>query len=71
MRQKSILFLLNRIKNFSLEDIKRIYRDYYEGTEFDLTKDTAAGPFGSPARYLGPKDPSGDVGNPDNKLEGT
>jgi dipeptidase len=54
----------------TLEDIKRIYRDHYEGTEFDLTKGIAAGPFGNPARYLGPKDPSGDVGNPDDKLEG-
>lgn len=53
-----------------LSDIKKIYRDHYEGTEFDLTKGVAAGPFGCPNRYLGPKDPSGDVGNPDIKLEG-
>jgi dipeptidase len=55
----------------TLADIKRIYRDHYEGTEFDLTKGVAAGPFGNPVRYLGPKDPSGDVGNPDAKLEGS
>ncbi|MDR2395570.1 MAG: C69 family dipeptidase [Endomicrobium sp.] len=54
----------------NLSDIKKIYRDHYEGTEFDLTKGIAAGPFGCPNRYLGPKDPSGDVGDPSVKLEG-
>ncbi|MDR1941293.1 MAG: C69 family dipeptidase [Endomicrobium sp.] len=57
-------------KKLALSDIKRIYRDHYEGTEFDLTKGVAAGPFGNPVRYLGPKDPSGDVGDPNVKLEG-
>lgn len=28
-----------------------IMRDYYEGTEFDLTKGLAAGPFGTPDRW--------------------
>jgi dipeptidase len=54
----------------TLDDIKRIYRDHYEGTEFDLTKGAAAGPFANPTRYLGPDDPSGDVGNPNVKLSG-
>ncbi len=31
-----------------------IKRDYYEGTEFDLTKGMAAGPFGCPNRYPTP-----------------
>jgi dipeptidase len=53
-----------------ISDIKKIYRDHYEGTEFDLTKGIAAGPFGCPNRYLGPKDLSGDVGDPNIKLEG-
>ncbi|MDR0485194.1 MAG: C69 family dipeptidase [Elusimicrobiota bacterium] len=57
-------------KKMTLADIKRIYRDHYEGTEFDLTKGAAAGPFGNPTRYLGPKDPGGDVGDPNAKLEG-
>lgn len=54
----------------SLEDLKRIHRDHYEGTEFDLTKGVAAGPFGSPERYLGPYDPHGDVGDPKAELKG-
>ncbi|MDO8842346.1 dipeptidase [Methanocalculus sp.] len=33
-----------------------LFRDHYEGTEFDLTKSPAAGPFGNPYRYLGPED---------------
>ena len=29
----------------------RVMRDYYQGTEFDLTVGVAAGPFGSPDRW--------------------
>ena len=54
----------------TLEAIKNIYRDHYQGTEFDMTKGVAAGPFANPTRYLGPKDPSGDVGDPSIKLAG-
>lgn len=35
----------------SVADIAYIYRDHYEGTEFDLTKGTGAGPWGDPTRY--------------------
>ena len=56
-------------KPLSLADLKRMHRDHYEGTDFDLTKGVAAGPFGNPNRFLGPKDPSGDV-TPATKLEG-
>jgi dipeptidase len=31
--------------------VAAIYRDHYEGTEFDLTKGPAAGPWGDPTRY--------------------
>jgi dipeptidase len=48
-------------QKLTFSDIRRIYSDHYEGTEFDLTRGVAAGPFGSPVRYIGPKDPSGDV----------
>ena len=51
-------------------DLRRIHRDHYEGTEFDLTKGVAAGPFGSPERYIGPYDPHGDVGDPHAELKG-
>ena len=53
----------------TLDDLKRMHRDHYEGTDFDLTKGVAAGPYGNPNRFLGPKDPSGDV-TPATKLEG-
>ncbi len=57
-------------KKISLMQMQKIYSDHYEGTEFDLTKGVAAGPFGSPDRYLGPYDPHGDVGNTDAKVFG-
>ncbi len=34
-------------------NIFRVYQDNYEGTEFDLTKGLAAGPFGNPNRFEG------------------
>jgi len=40
-----------------------LYRDHYEGTEFDLTEGVAAGPFGNPYRYLGPADAHTDFQN--------
>ena len=36
-----------------LEEIFSLYRDHYEGTQFDLTKGTAAGPYGDPNRFAG------------------
>lgn len=33
-----------------------LYRDHYEGTQFDLTKGVAAGPYGDPHRFVGPYD---------------
>jgi len=46
------------------QDIMRINRDHYEGTEFDLTKGLAAGPFGGPNRYptSGSQNPEGSSG---------
>jgi dipeptidase len=35
----------------SVADIAGIYRDHYEGTEFDLTAGLAAGPWENPTRY--------------------
>jgi len=37
-------------------DIFSLYRDHYEGTQFDLTRGIAAGPYGDPHRFVGPYD---------------
>ena len=34
-----------------LIDLMKVQRDHYEGTEFDLTKGLAAGPYGDPNRF--------------------
>ena len=44
------------------QDLMRIHRDSYEGTEFDMTKGLAAGPFGNPNRWAGSRAPQGHVG---------
>ncbi|MGE5340004.1 MAG: dipeptidase [Candidatus Omnitrophota bacterium] len=44
-------FSLQPDKKLSVADIAAIYRDEYEGTEFDLTVGPAAGPFANPVRY--------------------
>lgn len=38
-------------KKLSVLDIADVYRDHYEGTEFDLTIGNAAAPWGNPVRY--------------------
>ena len=40
-------------KKVTVQDLFAIHRDNYEGTEFDLTKGLAAGPFGNPHRFEG------------------
>lgn len=42
-----------KITKFTIMDI---FRDHYEGTQFDMTKGVAAGPFGNPNRYDGNPD---------------
>lgn len=37
----------------TLKQAFSLFRDHYEGTEFDLTKGRASGAYGSPNRYLG------------------
>ena len=44
--------------------VMELLRDHYEGTEFDLTRAVAAGPYGCPYRYLGDADAAGDVADP-------
>jgi dipeptidase len=40
----------------AVTDVFSLYRDHYEGTQFDLTKGAAAGPYGDPHRFVGPYD---------------
>ena len=54
----------------AVRDVMSLYRDYYQGTEFDLSKGMAAGPFGCPYRYSGGMDPSGDTSDPSIKRQG-
>lgn len=49
-------------KKVTPQDLMRIHRDSYEGTEFDLTKGLAAGPFGNPNRWSGGRPPQGTIG---------
>lgn len=48
-------FSIKPDKKVSVQDFMAIYRDHLEGTEFDLTKGLAAGPFGNPNRWPTPK----------------
>ncbi len=44
-------FSIKPDKKLVVKDIMDIYSDHLEGTEYDLTADAAAGPFGSPNRW--------------------
>jgi dipeptidase len=50
---KAYPFSVKPDEKLSVEGLFTILRDYYEGTEFDLTQGLAAGPFGTPNRYAG------------------
>ena len=63
-------FSIRPDKKLARRDVMELYRDHYEGTEFDLTRGLAAGPFGCPYRYLGDNDAAGDVADPGAKREG-
>ncbi|HOO77412.1 MAG TPA: C69 family dipeptidase [bacterium] len=54
----------------SVREVMDLYRDHYEGTEFDMTVGMAAGPFGNPYRYFGPYDRSGDTADPSARRQG-
>lgn len=41
------------------KDVFALYRDHYEGTQFDMTQGIAAGPYGDPNRYFGSYDGGG------------
>lgn len=67
---KDYPFSVKPDKKLSLRDVMDLYRDYYQGTEFDQSEGVTAGPFGCPYRYLGPMDAGGDTGDPNAKLKG-
>lgn len=59
---KAYPFAVRGNRKLSVDDVFSLYRDHYEGTQFDLTKGVAAGPYGDPSRFIGAYDNSGDVG---------
>ncbi|HRD02058.1 MAG TPA: C69 family dipeptidase [Candidatus Saccharicenans sp.] len=38
-------------RKLSVAEVMALHRDHYEGTQFDMTKDLMAGPFGAPDRW--------------------
>lgn len=38
-------------KKLNVRNVISLHRDHYEGTQFDMTKDLTAGPFGAPDRW--------------------
>jgi len=38
-------------RKLDVQDVIALHRDHYEGTEFDMTKDLAAGPFSAPDKW--------------------
>ena len=50
---KKYPFTVKPDQKLTVENIFAIHRDNYEGTEFDMTKGLAAGPFGNPNRFEG------------------
>jgi dipeptidase len=46
-------FTVTPDQKLTVQDVFAVHRDNYEGTEFDLTRGLAAGPFGNPNRFEG------------------
>jgi len=67
---KKFPFSIKPDKKLELLDVINLYRDHYQGTEFDQTKGVTGGPFGNPYRYPGPMDAGNDTGDPNAKLKG-
>jgi dipeptidase len=44
-------FSVKPAEKVSVQTLMTIHRDYYQGTEYDLSKGLAAGPFATPNRY--------------------
>lgn len=68
---KEYPFSVKPDKKLTVHDVMALHRDHYEGTEFDMTRGLAAGPFGSPYRWIGKYDGAqNDVSTPDQKMLG-
>jgi len=64
-------FSVEPSRKLTREEIFDLYRDHYEGTEFDMTRGVAAGPYGDPHRFVGPYDGlQSDVGDGDARKYG-
>ncbi len=50
-RESAYPFSVKPDEKLSIQDIMAIYSDHYEGTDYDLTTDAAAGPHGDPNRW--------------------
>ena len=50
---KQYPFSVKPDEKVSVKDVFELQRDYYQGTQFDLTEGLAAGPFSSPYRWAG------------------
>ena len=46
-------FSVTPSRSLGVEDVIHLYRDHYEGTQFDQTRGLAAGPYGDPTRLFG------------------
>ncbi|WP_319642601.1 dipeptidase [Methanovulcanius yangii] len=60
---RALPFTIEPDEKVNITTALSIFRDHYEGTEFDLTTGIAAGPFENPYRYLGPADAHTDFQN--------
>lgn len=63
-------FSIKPDQKLGINDVFALHRDHYEGTEFDMTKGLAAGPFGCPCRFNGPYDGSSENVTQDKKIWG-
>ena len=48
---KRFPFSVKAEKKLSVQDVWNIKADYYQGTDYDMSKGAAAGPWGNPLRY--------------------
>lgn len=49
-------FSIKPIRPLDVQQVFSLYRDHYEGTQFDLSRGVAAGPYNDPHRFFGDYD---------------